>query len=942
VVLLALVALSASGVQSAAAVALQNTLNANWRGAYDILVTAKGSAVGATGYLAPNSFSSGETMTLADVTRIRAVSEVGVAAPIGQVVLPVLSASNVSVELPVADMSATASPQAFLLSATYATNDGLGKRVALTQDTDVVIDNTPEPPLPAAKPCRENGVKVDITKFPLLCVAQQVGGPLERGSISSTIVGSDAYGSGGVAEDGTYLLGLFPVPQGSTVVTLVDPAAERALLGKAGAFLAPLEALHPSTSTTDKTMTAWAKSNNSVFARDYLTQAKDQAAYMSGATSTPPTAIAQQFNDQVTAFDKLHPGISGKPDNRQEVAVPMLTAEGGAADLSVSVTIHSLGSAPANSGANGFPYDVPTGSGTKVGTVTADASSLLNPFAVKQVTLPWPGSTLPKSLVSTTFVTHYVREPGVAGPSSYLLTKHADGTVSATLTAPGYLSPTPPENQDIPDPFALVGDGTAVGKESVYTPVSLVANQSQVAADVVPVGTFSSRSVDPLQSSLSYVPLGAYQSIGSTVTTSSGTKSLKASISGLGLVSPRTVAIASIASAAAWNQKAPVDAVRVRVAGISGYSTTAVNKVVDVAAAIKDLGFTATVVAGSSPTDIPVTVSGYAFGATAGSAQRVGKLGTVTQQWSELGAAARADVAISTASLSILGIALGSTAFLLGAVQFVSVPRRRAQSSIMREIGWTRGRVRRWMSAEELPAIVVVVAAGAGAIALSGGSRLSIEVASAGVFVVVATSLVAVLAGSNSRRSQRAARASSTRVPRRRLLLRGTTTTGFGIRQVRIHLFTTVTLLIANLVVAASAAGLVELFLSGRRAAGASLFAQFTTAQATLPQVVLGATGILAGVILAVLMRRIDLARRAPQWQAMRAMGWAEAELRSAQRIESGTMAIPALILALLACGYGAILLHVSPVWLYATVGGIASVLVSMAILFVRRKAINA
>ena len=48
VVLLAVVALSASGIQSAAAVVTQRTLDVNWRGAYDILVTAKGGIGGSS------------------------------------------------------------------------------------------------------------------------------------------------------------------------------------------------------------------------------------------------------------------------------------------------------------------------------------------------------------------------------------------------------------------------------------------------------------------------------------------------------------------------------------------------------------------------------------------------------------------------------------------------------------------------------------------------------------------------------------------------------------------------------------------------------------------------------------------------------------------------------------------------------------------------------
>jgi hypothetical protein len=440
-----------------------------------------------------------------------------------------------------------------------------------------------------------------------------------------------------------------------------------------------------------------------------------------------------------------------------------------------------------------------------------------------------------------------------------------------------------------------------------------------------------------LQSELSYVPLVAYQPISSTVKVGGATKQLNPSVTGLGLVSPRTVAIASINSAAIWHQTAPVDAVRVRVAGISSYSAAAERKVVDVAAAIQKLGFTATIVAGSSPSDVPITVTGYDFGAAAvNDSQHVGSLGVVTQKWSELGAAARADSAISTATLSILGIALGSTALLLGAVQFASVPRRRTRAAVMREIGWTRARIRRWMSAEELPALIVVIAAAIGATLLSGATSTAMTAGALGVAVVLVTSMAAVLVGSvsNPRNATTAQRAG-----RRRLLVRGRTVFTFGLRQLRIHALTAATLLIATLVVALSAAGLVEVFLTGRTAAGASLLAQFTTGQAALPQIILGLTGLAAGVILAVLTRRIDLARRTPQWQAMRAMGWNSAALARSQRAESLALGIPAILISTAITYLGAIGAHMSAAPALAAAGGIAAALVSTTLLLLRRKA---
>jgi hypothetical protein len=936
VILLAIVALSASGVQSAAAATLQQTLNANWRGAYDILVTAKNSRVGTDGYLEPNSFASAHTMTLRDVAKIARIPGVQIAAPIGQVVLPQLADSILNINLPAKDVAAKLEPQGFLVTATYTTDDGLSKRVALKQSTDIVIDNTPVPALPAAKPCAINGVKVDIAKYPLVCIAQQVGtASLSRGNVFSKPVGSRAFGGGGVASDGSYQLQLGPTPQGSTIVTLVDPVEERALLGKEGGFLSPLEAIRPDSKTTADDLAAWAKSSASTYAHEYLQQ---RSNLVNNATpdATQTSSLQKQYELQENDFEKAHPKVFGTVKPTPSVAVPMLIAKTSPADLGVSVTIRSLGNAPATSSEQGLTYRLPAGKGSLVGTTTGNVSELLRPFSSGPSELPWPGTSLPRVPSAASNVTHDIVQPGSIKLPEYALKKH-QGVTTGSLDATGYLSPNPIENQDTPNPYKLLSSGRGIGAESVYAPVSLIPDEHKSAVTAVPVGAFSANVVDSRQSSLSYVPLGAYQSIGSAAQTADGIRHLKASVSGLGLVSPRTTAVASISSAAAWGQTAPVDAVRVRVSGITQYSASAVNRVVGIASDIRKLGFTTTVVAGSSRSDITVAVAGYAFGTTNGTTQHVGSLGSVIQPWSELGAAARADVAVSNASLAMLGISLGSTGLLLAIAQLIGLPRRRAQAVVMREIGWTGSGIRRWMIEEEIPSIAVVLLAGVAAVVLSHGSQLSELVASIGLAAVLAISFTTVRAA--TARPATPKRSSSPQIARRRLIVRNKTITRFGIRQVGSHPFSTVTVALSNAVVALSAIGLVYTFLQGRQAGGGSLISQFVQSQAVIPEVVLGATGIFAGIVLSTLVRQTDFAQRSPEGEVLRAMGWTSTELRSAYRIESAVVAGVALILTLIACTGGAVALNLLPIAPYIILGACLSLLISLATMFRQRKA---
>ena len=933
VVLLAVVAVSASGIQSAAAVVLQRTLDANWRGAYDILVTAKGAKVGVDSLLAPNSLGDGaHGMTLAQLGKLRQVPGIDVAAPIGEVMSAVQMGSP-SISLPESAVLATKIPQAFRVKSTYTTNDGLSTRIAYSETSIVVIDELPPEPSPVVAPnCNLDGFDVDPVKYPQLC---QILVRPPRGPVAVSNEAMTGYGLGAELTNGVlhFSASVNPQPSGATRITLVDPNAERKLLGKSGAFLAPLQNIQPTETTGKAAIDAWAKSSKDAYASDYLAQ----QATLGVLQQSDPKQTA--IDEELAAFNKEH-GV--KDDVRADTLayVPLLTSHAPAATLKYTVDVTSIGDAPrVPSGPDlgaVFPYAVPRSVvGTHLGESTIDASGMLNPFDRSPIELPWPST--PKTAPGTQSASQSlaIRAAGTISVSRVTVTKSTSGVVSATLGASGYALAIAPQGQDIANPFALLDDGTQAGSEAAYTTVTNIPQkQNNGVQFAVPVGSFSTDQLANLQASLSYVPLGAYQPVGSS--TNKGVK-LKPSVSGVGLVSPQTVAIASINSAPGWGQTAPVSAIRVRVAGIHSYSPQSQQKVIAVAQAIQKLGLTATIVAGSSPTVVKLAVDGYAFGVTDPSKQqKVGPLGTVTQQWSELGAAARADVAVSTVSLSVLGIALGSTALLLGAVQFASVPRRRGQAAVMREIGWTRGRIRRWMFAEEVPGAIVVLVAGLAAVLLSRLQQVSITIAAVGVAVVVLTSVAAVVLGARGKARVIQVRESG---GRRKLRLRGRSTVTFGLRQARIHLLTSVTQIVAVLIVALAAAGLAEVFLSGRRQAGASLLAQFTTGQAALFQVVLGAVALAAGIILAVLARRVDLARRAPQWAALRAMGWTASELRSAQRTEAATVAIPAILLAAAATYGGAHLVGSVAILLLLITGAGAAIVASLTLLFIRRKA---
>lgn len=941
--LLAVVALAASGIQTAAAVALKETLDANWRGAYDIVVTA-GSAEGQLeGLLPPNSLAGAERLTLDDLESIRAVAGIEVAAPIGEMALPALFGAGASITIPAGESGAGAEPQSFRVTVSYRTDDGLGERIVSQDTTDIVIDETGRnrPPItPPTGGCNINGFDVDREKYPLLYA--QCGGFGHEDYVIMTDHGN-GWGASGSLDDAVHHFSFTSAPATAGRITLVDPAAEQALLGDAGAFLAPLVSLNPRPVLHDEALDAWATSTPGRFADSVAAAREEHAAQQSGFGSAEYyTEFKRLYEENGADFEEY----TGPPT----AYVPLLVSEVSAAPLTVEVSVEAFGPATYSSELreqHRFPYLVSDtlrdgSSGVPLGTNSVDASGLINSFAQSNVTVPWPGTAAAPPEFGT-FPGIYIQSTGTTVSASYRVVSRSGDETTVRLSAQGFRQPT-----ILPGPsgsgFSLSGDGTTIGSESAYSSSELLGTQ-EFGQLAVAVGGFDASVLADLQSELSYVPLGAYQAVGSTVVGGSGdrvteTAQLNPSVSGLGLVSQQTLAIGSIHSAEAWGQDAPINAVRVRVGDVTDYSDAAKQKIAEVAQSIAALGFTATIVAGSSPTAVTVQVDDYAFGVTdIAEKQEVGLLGEVIQEWSELGAAARAEVAISTANLAILGIALGSTAILLGAVQFASVPRRRTQAAVLRSLGWTRGRILRWMAAEEVPGIAVVAAAGVAATLLSGSSRLVMTIALLGLLTAVLTSLAAVVLGSRLERQKSKTGTVDPR-GRRRLKFRGRSIAAFGARQGRIHVLTSTTHFIAILIVAAAAAGIVLVFHEGRVAGGSSLLAQFTAAQAVLPQFALGASAIAAGVILAVLGRRVDLARRAQQWATMRGIGWTSGQVRAAQRVEAATVVLPAVVFATAAAAALAIWLELGPVLLLVAAAAAGAALVALVVVSVGRKAL--
>ncbi len=929
---------AAAGIQSAAAQALRSSLDENWRGAYDIVVTAPGGLLTHDGLLPPNSLTAvAGGMSLADVERVRRVEGVEVAAPIGEILAPGIKYGFASLAIPAGFVTdAAEAPQLFRVTATYATDDGLGERLVDRSSFPLVINESDRED-PDIDDClqgessfqgRMGSYPADPERYPDLLRAMCLR-PHSDTMVALPTADAGWMGYGPDAGAEFVEVHLRSAPQTVTRITLVDPVAEQRLLGAQGGFLDPLIATAAAEGTTTADMSAWAAQAGGEHAERF----QQQLSAWSGAdvdiySAAAMAQLRQLFRDNGDDWDEMMLAYAADLPY-----LPLIVSDADAAALELKLDIDALGTVERVGDEYSLAYDIPDDidavPGRAVGSVVADVSMLLNPFSTDRGVAVWPGAELAIADRVAPVTTNQLIAVGRSEPQEY--EARADGVA---LPAAGYATPLR-ENAPRQDALTLQPVGATPGAEAAYTaPDELwVMTGGEEAPLAVPVGSFSPDEVGVAEDAANYVPLGAYAPVSSTVTDgeNAGVEMLP-SMTGLGLVSPRTVAIGSLYSADGWDDATPVSAVRVRVADVDGYTLTGQQRVVSVAQAIEALGFSVSIVAGSSPADVAVHVDGYAFGTDdPDGTQQVGPLGTVTQRWSELGAASRVSVSVSSATFAILGLALASGILLLGAVQVAGVPGRRAQAGVMREVGFTWAGIARWFAAEEVPALVAVVGAGVLAWVVSGGTGLATVAAVSAVSAVVVTSAVAVVAGAQPER----ARATRDRRSRR---FGATSASGFGARQVLVHPVTSLTHVLAIVIVGLSTAALAAALLAGRAAAGRSSLAELVTDAQLVPQLALGGTGIVAGVLLARLTRRLDLTRRAEQWAVLRAAGWTSGQLGAAQRSEGLTLALPACALTAVLTWFGASGLDLDAPALYMGAALAAALVAALIVFSTRRK----
>lgn len=825
--LLGVVAVAASGLQTTAATVLQQTLDENWRGSYDILVTQHGKDPVRAGLLQSDALvdATSGRLSMADLALIRGVPGVEVAAPIGEVTFPGALAPGepgLWLPVPVRPDASLQHPQAFRITVASHTDDGMGDRQFATR---TITAFAYQPSFSQQVFGADGSPLLDANGQPVYATKDLADGPrLISGDNAAPFAAGDYD-----PRSGTIPLGLAIYPRPAANVVLVDPKAERALLGDAGRFLDP------------------------------LIDRKDAAGTLPVVVQDRKPAVLDA-TVTVEEFDEVTPGLAGAEAEAQsgngilqngqiapKIADPVATTPVADYDVDLSDGVPAFVDDPLLLGGERVPAPDPAN--------TQDSQSLSQ-------------ATAPRSVLR----------------GAYTISDSAkDDGAGVTLAARGYATfddyRTAPLSTDAPQGavtdyaryYGAVGQGgppdphfEVVGS---YRPEQLRAALGAAAA-----------------------PLGGYDTVNpSVVADASGApiaaRQLATSTTGFGIPGTNDVAVASFDVLDGWNVQRPISAIRIRVAGIDDYTPAAQQKLLAAASALGSLGFTATIVAGSSPQQLPVLVTGYALAKTDSAGNQViGDLGVIDQDWSRLGAVTQVDAAISATSVALLVVAVVAVGILLAAVQLGSIPARRAQAGVLRELGWRRRRIVGWQLSTEALGLAVLAAICSVAVGLSSVPLVAGVATGVALGLVMATSVIAVALGARSGRVR--SRRTSERV---RIL----GPLSFGARLARTDLPNSIALALAVLLITVSVAVAATVFVQGRQLAGPTLLGALASARGWLPQGVLAGVSLAAGVVLAVLSRRMGLERRREQWSAVRAMGWSTAEVTRAQLAELATSAVP-------------------------------------------------
>ncbi|WP_407709603.1 ABC transporter permease [Arthrobacter nitrophenolicus] len=891
-------------VQSQSQAALNRTVDENSRGLYDVLVQAKAPA-GAL--LQPEIANGTGGISFEQLESIKKLSGTSVAAPISLV-------SRVTQNLEAPRLDAM---------------DYLGYNAGLagTATADQAAGATAPDKWPAA----ESVLSDESKKYRLTASAVSSDGVSEQTLFKSTAEGTlgkaklvEEQAAGGssiriAAPEGETGI-KFPAPAGGSEhnlfnlsvslplapevtesVVAVDPAAERALLGSAGDFLAPLEKAPPADARNAGAIGRYFEGLFTTgIGLDQLEEGPDFLGVKLKYWAPLMTQYQQaKRNGQLTADSQ---------------AIPLIVRSGTSLDLKYNVKIEEIDE---------------SGKVVKdVGTVSRSLDKDYLPFVSKDpFVLSWPGSTDHSSLLGATGnFNQGLYTPATWSTDFAAAPKYTDGEEAANGAV---------DKTAVPGEWVTINrlpeksaNGTPVD-QTQREPVdersyreNLATGEKTAAPLAMVYGTFDPAAVAEAAGDVNKLPLGGYDPTPFTLVKDAEGKDVPAtelepSLSATGLASQSAGAITDyygLAAARGYTDNADViDAVRVR-AKAPGSWKEAQPEVEKLAAEIRDMGLEATIVAGSAREDASIFVPGY----SKDDAGKESALGTVQQSWVRQNAAEAVTGSLSGTNVTLLFLTLCGAALLTGASTVSYIRKRRSEAGTLRAMGWTQRRIRSWVLEEFGVGAVLLAVAG---LVLS---LVSWSIATA--LVCVAVLLLYIGAAFFAAQQLRHRDVIDQEPQHDERLIPVDSPLTFANRQLGTNKFNTLALAVAVGVFGAAVGGLIALLIDIPRAAGASALSGLAAASVALPSILLALAGVVVGLVLTLVTGRFELNAKRQYLSILEAMGWNPDMLRQVRLFENalvGTVALPLGVLG--ALGIGLLLAPYAALW--AGVAGLVAVL---------------
>ncbi len=830
-----LTAVSLGRVQTSAGVSLAATADANFRGSYDLLVrpATDDLRLAATRGLVEQDFlglNGSGGITMAQLGQIRAQPGVSLAAPIAVVGYVKTLGVGPCVYL----QARPSKPTLYRYDLTATTTDGVRPILVQREHADVLV--------PAA-------------------------GSKDQVAASRSLSGAATQADGSVNSC------FEPLPTVASPVVGVDPPAERQLLGPSASFLDAFSRIED---------------------REHLNVSSIEHAHV-------PEALFP-----FGASDARTMATSGPGTTRP--VVPVLVSARLSAPLTLSVHVTQQGAPlPAMpAGGTGDPLAALqtaarlAGPGTTdQGTSTLDVTQKLVPFTPVSLELSLPGSGRPA--VSDGFgQSNPVFDAQRAQRPAYTTREPRPGSSAPAFSAApqGFIAGEDDETTPLPA-------GVAAGQQSYRALVNQPSpfpdftptNSYDKPFAFAPIGRFDLSTLELPTNKLDYVPLGVYdQPNTALVADAAGTATatptpLSPTLNPQGFLTGPPLAITDLLGGQTLRGSAPIDAVRVRLSGITGFNAESRQRLVAAALAIGRHGLHVDVVAGSSPQAVEVYLPQYR-GNGPGS-----DLGWARQEWTTLGATARVASALGGADRALLGLGLALCVVFLGCLQSLRLTTRTRDVALLRAGGLSAARVQRWYLAESGTAVAVLAAVlGLASLALRPGR---VAVAS-WVLVVALVPLFEAAAVAAALRSARRAGGSTggdevASLGRRGLRRTVRSPSGYGLRQAVARRTRTVVFVLAG-VMSATAAGLAVAVLSDTsRRSGPTLLAADALTRLRPYAIALFAIATVGGVALTATTLSVDLRDRRGELQLLVASGWGARHIRVALRVQRLSVA-PAVV----------------------------------------------